>query len=76
MHSLHAAEEELPEIPLDYSSKSQPSERAIYSGQTARATNWQNWVFAGGALIAAAIGCALVAINTGSHTTPNSSPSE
>jgi phosphotransferase system glucose/maltose/N-acetylglucosamine-specific IIC component len=41
---------------------------AAQSSHTARQTSWQNWVFAGGALLAAAIGVAVVAINTGTDS--------
>lgn len=34
---------------------------------TGRATQWQNWVFAGGIIAAAAIGITFIALNEGSH---------
>jgi hypothetical protein len=38
---------------------------AAVSSQTGRQTSWQNWVFAGAALVIAAVGIAIVSINKG-----------
>ncbi len=40
---------------------------AIQSSEAGRKMSWQNWVFAGTALVAAAIGITFIALNQGSH---------
>lgn len=41
---------------------------ALQSSQTGRKSRWQNWVFAGGALVAAGIGITFIVLNQGSHS--------
>ena len=43
----------------------QTGSAAASSSSSAKSSNWQNWVFAGSALIMAAIGITVVAINSG-----------
>jgi hypothetical protein len=44
----------------------QAGDGAATAAKTAKNNSWQNWVFAGGALIAAAVGITVVMINQGS----------
>jgi hypothetical protein len=40
---------------------------AMQSSQTGRTKNWQNWVFAGTALVTVAMGITFIVLNQGSH---------
>lgn len=43
-------------------------EASVASAKKAKDLTWQNWIFAGGAVVAAAIGITVVLINTGSSS--------
>lgn len=40
---------------------------AVDASDTAKTSNWQNWVFAGSAALTVTAGILLVSLNTGSH---------
>ncbi len=47
-------------------SAQETGEAAVSASSAARNNTWQNWIFAGGAIVAAAVGITVVVLNTGS----------
>jgi|GEM_PF-2665837 len=50
----------------DISAQDTIGEAAVASQKTSSSNEWQNWVFASSALVAAAVGVVIVSLNSGS----------
>ncbi len=57
----------LPPIAIAQEGEESPQAALAALESTGRVSQWQNWVFAGGALAAAAIGMTFIILNQGTH---------
>ena len=57
-----------PSVTVEVPPASPAGQGAVVDESTAKSSSWRAWVFASGAITAAAIGVTLVAINAGHHS--------